>query len=66
VSHQARDNTAILKFIEKRFNLPNLTQRDLAQKDLDFFDFTKQSFPVPPVLPFQPKDTNCAAYTGNP
>jgi phospholipase C len=66
VSHQAADNTAILKFIEKRFNLSNLTQRDLAQKDLDFFDFTKQSFPVPPALPVQPKDANCAAYTGNP
>jgi phospholipase C len=66
VSHQASDTTAILKFIEKRFNLPNLTKRDAAQPDLDFFDFTKLSSPTPPALPNQPADANCAAYAKNP
>ena len=34
------DYTAVLKFVEKRFNLPHLTARDAAQPDMDeFFDF---------------------------
>jgi len=66
VSHQPSDTTAILKFIEKRFNLPNLTKRDAAQPDLDFFDFTKASWATPPTLPNQPADANCAAYAKNP
>jgi len=41
VSHTPMDYTAVLKFVEKRFNLPNLTQRDAAQADMEeFFDFT--------------------------
>jgi phospholipase C len=45
------DNTAILRFIEQRFNLPNLTQRDLAQPDLtEIFDFTKAAWATPPDL----------------
>jgi phospholipase C len=66
VSHQASDTTSILKFIEKRFNLPNLTKRDAAQPDLDFFDFTKASALTPPTLPAQPADAPCAAYAKNP
>ncbi|MFL6439571.1 MAG: alkaline phosphatase family protein [Terriglobales bacterium] len=66
VSHQASDTTSILKFIEKRFNLPNLTKRDAAQPDLDFFDFTKPSALIPPTLPKQPADATCAAYAKNP
>jgi phospholipase C len=66
VSHQPADNTAILKFIEKRFNLPNLTKRDAAQPDLDFFDFTKAAWATPPALPAQPADAPCAAYQRNP
>jgi phospholipase C len=66
VSHQASDTTAILKFNEQRFNLPNLTARDLAQKPLDFFDFTKPSALTPPTLPKQPADAPCAAYAKNP
>jgi phospholipase C len=66
VSHLAADNTAILKFIEQRFNLPNLTKRDAAQPDLDFFDFTKASWATPPTLPNQPADAACAAYVKNP
>jgi phospholipase C len=66
VSHQPSDNTAILKFIEERFNLQNLTKRDAAQPDLDFFDFTKASWATPPTLPNQPADAPCAAYAKNP
>ena len=66
VSHQPSDNTAILKFIEERFNLPNLTKRDAAQPDMDFFDFTKAAWATPPTLPAQPADANCAAYAKNP
>jgi phospholipase C len=66
VSHQASDTTSILKFIEERFNLPNLTKRDAAQPDLDFFDFTKASALTPPTLPKQPADAPCAAYAKNP
>ncbi|HZD94841.1 MAG TPA: alkaline phosphatase family protein, partial [Candidatus Sulfotelmatobacter sp.] len=40
VSHTPMDYTAVLKFVEKRFNLPHLTLRDAAQPDMDeFFDF---------------------------
>ncbi|PYY18737.1 MAG: hypothetical protein DMG60_07160 [Acidobacteria bacterium] len=66
VSHQPSDTTSILKFIEQRFNLPNLTQRDAAQPDLDFFDFTKAAWATPPTLPNQPADASCAAYAKNP
>jgi len=72
VSHVQMDTTAILKFIEKRYNLPNLTQRDLSQQDLDFFDFTKASIPTAPELPHQPgapddpTSAPCAAYAKNP
>jgi phospholipase C len=41
VSHTPMDYTAVLKFVEKRFNLPSLTARDAAQADMEeFFDFT--------------------------
>ena len=66
VSHQPSDNTAILKFIEERFNLPNLTKRDAAQPDMDFFDFKNAAWATPPTLPAQPGDANCAAYAKNP
>ena len=59
VSHQMRDHTAILKLIEERFGLSNLTQRDAAQVPMDdpttgFFDFTNLNWQVPPTtLPAQ-------------
>jgi phospholipase C len=34
VSHTVADLTAILKMIETRFNLPELTNRDAAQIDM--------------------------------
>jgi phospholipase C len=52
VSHDVYDHTSILRFIEMRFGLPNLTKRDLAANPmLDFFDFSEPSFAQPPALP---------------
>jgi phospholipase C len=57
VSHVVHDHTSILRFIETRFGLPALTNRD-AQADpmLEFFDFSHPSFAVPPRLPAAPVD----------
>ena len=54
VSHIPMDHTAILKFVENRFigSSAHLTARDAAQPDLmNFFDFTKAPWAVPPVPP---------------
>jgi phospholipase C len=52
VSHDVYDHTSILRFIEMRFGLPNLTKRDVAANPmLDFFDFSEPSFAQPPALP---------------
>ena len=41
VSHTPMDYTAVLRFIEVRFNLSPLTKRDAAMPDMtEFFDFT--------------------------
>jgi phospholipase C len=58
MTNPARDYTAILKLIETRFGLNNLTQRDAAQVPMDdpttgFFDFTNIPWKVPPTLPKQ-------------
>lgn len=54
VSHTVADYTAILKFIETRFNLPNLTHRDAAQMDMtEFFDFQNPPWTTPPTPPAQ-------------
>jgi phospholipase C len=55
VSHVNRDYTAILAYIEKTFNIPNLTARDNywllnPQYDMsEFFDLTKQALLTPPA-----------------
>ena len=55
VSHTVADHTSILKFIEKRFNLPSLTRRDAAAHDLlDMFDFSQPALLKPPQMPDQP------------
>jgi phospholipase C len=55
VSHTVADHTSIMKFIQKRFNLPSLTRRDAAAHDLlDMFDFSKPALLSPPSLPAQP------------
>lgn len=62
VSHTPADYTAFLKFIETRFDLPNLTRRDAAQPDmLEFFDFSNPTWTTPPSPPVQP--TNAPCYT---
>jgi phospholipase C len=48
VSHTVYDFTSILRLAEKRFDLPNLTTRDLrADPMFDCFDFDQS--PVPPL-----------------
>jgi len=65
VSHTVTDSTGVLKFIETRFGLPNLTKRDAAASDMtDFFDFTNKPWATPPTPPTQP--TNGACYDGLP
>lgn len=60
VSHMPMDWTAVLKLVEKRFNLPNLTQRDAAQPDMstEFFDFTTANM-TPAMPPPQPLNLSC-------
>ena len=51
VSHVIYDHTSILRFIETRFDLPALTNRDAnAQPMLDFFDFSRPALLNPPLL----------------
>ena len=61
VSHTPMDLTAILKFIEVRFNVPPLTARDANSADMtEFFDFTNPSHMTPPALPAQPTTGACS------
>jgi phospholipase C len=60
VSHAVADYTAILKFIEARFNLSSLTLRDAAQPDMsDFFDFVNVPNSAPPTPPPQHNGVAC-------
>jgi phospholipase C len=63
VSHTVADYTAILKFIETRFNVPSLTQRDAAQMDMtEFLDFVNAPWKTPPSpssIPTQPTSAPC-------
>jgi phospholipase C len=60
VSHTVADSTAILKFIETRFNLPPLTKRDAAQMDMtEFFDFNNPPWMTPPSPPLQNFSNPC-------
>jgi phospholipase C len=50
VGHAAMDHTAVIRFLEARFNLQPLTKRDAAQPNLfDFFDFTNSPWATPPA-----------------
>ena len=50
VGHTAMDHTAVIHFLEERFNLPALTKRDAAQPNLlDFFDFINKPWATPPA-----------------
>ncbi len=60
VSHTVIDHTAIMKFIQTRFNLPSLTSRDSAQSNMyDFFNFSAPPRLTPPVPPVQPTNGPC-------
>src|SRR6185437_3960539 len=60
VSHTVADYTAMLKFIETRFNLPSLTARDAAQMDMtEFFDFVNDPWATPPTPPAQVTNGPC-------
>jgi len=55
VSHTTYDHTSILRFIETRFDLPALTNRDAnATPVLDVFDFSHPRRLTPPPLPDAP------------
>jgi phospholipase C len=48
ISHTVYEPASVLKFIEERFNLPYLSERDANANDLlDSFDFTQT--PLPPL-----------------
>jgi len=52
VSHAVYDHTSILRFIEYRYGLPALTNRDAnADPMLEMFDFNSPQFANPPSLP---------------
>jgi phospholipase C len=60
VSHTPMDFTAYLKFIETRWGLPPLTQRDASMPDMtEFFDFANPPWVTPPVLPAQNTSGKC-------
>jgi phospholipase C len=60
VSHTVMDYTAILKFSETRFQLPNLSARDAAQPDMtEFFDFNSMAWLTPPTPPVQLENMKC-------
>jgi phospholipase C len=60
VDHTPIDTTAILAFIEKRFQLKALTQRDASQPDISFFfDFSGVPNATPPTPPTQPTNGPC-------
>lgn len=57
VSHTVYDHTSILRFIETRFDLPALTNRDAnADPMLDLFDFSTPRLLNPPSLSEAPID----------
>jgi phospholipase C len=60
VSHTPMDYTAVLKFVETRFNLPPLTARDSAMPDMtEFFDFVNPPWMTPPSPPAQNMNGAC-------
>jgi phospholipase C len=64
VSHQVTSHTSLLRFIELRFGLPSVSDRDANEWPLlDYFDFTKPNFATPHVPPdvvvTDPKTKGC-------
>ena len=65
VSHTYTDSTSWLRFVEKRFNLSPLTQRDAVADDMtEFFDFQNVPWATPPTPP--QVQTNGPCYDGLP
>lgn len=65
VSHTVTDYTAWMHFVETRFGLPNLNNRDAAASNmLEFFDFSNPHWATPPQN--APGITNGACYDGLP
>lgn len=55
VSHVVYDHTSVTRFIETKFKLPALTDRDAnADPLMDFFDFKNPPFMTPPTFKAQP------------
>jgi phospholipase C len=51
VTNVVHDHTSILAMVERKWNLPALTHRDAAAKDLlDFLDLNQAAFANPPTL----------------
>ena len=60
VSHTPMESTSVWKFVETRFGMPNLTQRDANANDMtEFFDFTNPPRLAIPPLPDQPTSVPC-------
>ena len=64
VSHTVTDQTSVLRFIETRFDLPALTNRDAnAAPLLEMFDFADPPFLTPPKLPAATVDPDLPGCT---
>ena len=60
ISHTPMESTSVWKFIETRFGVPSLTQRDATANDMsDFFDFASPPRLAIPTLPDQPTSAPC-------
>ncbi len=58
VSHEVHSHASILRFIEAKFDLPALSNRDAnADAMLDMFDFDNPPFATPPAFSEPPVDT---------
>jgi phospholipase C len=54
------ESTSVWKFVETRFGMPNLTQRDANANNMtEFFDFTNPPRLAIPPLPDQPTSVPC-------
>jgi phospholipase C len=64
VSHTPMDYTAYLKFIETRWNLPALTQRDASMPTMEeFFDFSGAPWATPPTPPKQVRTGTVCSFS---
>src|SRR5579862_44166 len=60
VSHTVRDTTSVLNFVEERFGLAPLTNRDASQPKMDeFFNFTSPPWVTPPTPPTPNESLSC-------